>query len=198
MKRILTCIILSLITCFYSYAQVCDNANIPTHSLNVQVADGLVPDTFAAVVVSMGVAFAAPWVAVAGGDANDITLNLEGLTPFVSADYDYHFPDTRWSVGGELGAWHCALTSDESKQHFHFGTATASGKFFYKPYGVCKLYGGANLGVGVLFNSEEASPLPIVQLTPIGMRLGNEAIAFMAEMGVGYKGFLQIGVNVGL
>lgn len=198
MKKFIILILSLILSYGVANAQLFDKYGIPTHSLNVQVADGLVPDAFAAVVVTMGIAFAAPWVAVAGGDASDITLNLEGLTPFVSAGYDYHFPGTRWDIGGELGVWHCALINSDYKQHFHFGTATASGKFFYKPTGVCKLYGGANLGVGILYNGEEISPLPIVQLTPIGMRLGNEAIAFVAEASIGYKGFLQIGINIGL
>lgn len=197
MKKFILTLVIMLFS-FVSFGQTFDIYGIPTHSLSVQVADGLVPDSFAAIVVTMGYAFAAPLIAVAGGDTNDITLDLGGLMPFVSAAYDYHFPGTRWNVGGELGYWHCSLTSDESKQHFHFNTATATGKFFYKPEGCCKLYGGANLGVGTIFNGEEISPIPIVQLTPIGMRLGNEAVAFTAELGAGYKGFLQIGLNVGL
>ena len=49
-------------------------------------------------------------------------------------------------------------------------------------------------------NDDSSNPeiFPVIQLTPIGMRLGGEKVAFTAELGVGYKGFCQVGLNIAL
>lgn len=197
-KFILTLIV--MLFCSTTFGQTFDIHGIPTHSLNVQVADGLVPTSFTGVAVALGYAIGASMAAViSNGNAELEGMEMNGVTPFVSAGYDYHFPGTRWNVGGELGYWHCGMKiEDNPTQHINFGTATATGKFFYKPDGICKLYGGLNAGVGLVISGGEVSPVPAVQATPIGMRLGNESIAFTAELGVGYKGFLQIGANIAL
>ena len=39
---------------------------------------------------------------------------------------------------------------------------------------------------------------PYYQINPIGMRLGSERLAFVAEFGIGFKGIVQLGVNVGI
>jgi len=216
-----------LLVCSSSlFAQNVDSYGIPQNSLNIQGADALVPTAFSSVAVGLGIAIGAGVAAtITGGQATDIdTPKFKGWTPFVSAGYEYHFPDTRWSLGPDLGYWHYGLvSSDGVYQHFNFMTLAAAGKLYYKPAGICKLYGGLNLGVGTLFStttnvtpatkseasesessssepddSDKPSFIPAIQFNPIGMRLGSEKIAFIAELGVGYKGILQLGVNIGL
>lgn len=179
-------------------AQTVDSYGIPVHSLNVQASDALVPTVATSLVVVLGYALGAGIAAaLTNGNATIDSPQLKGWTPLLSAGYEYHFPDTRWSLGPELGYWHYGLETSESYQHIHFLTLAANGKLYYKRAGICKLYGGLNLGVGLLA-SDGASPLPLVQINPIGMRLGSEKAAFVAELGIGYRGILQLGMNIGL
>lgn len=222
MKKII--IAMMLLVCSSSlFAQNVDSYGIPTNSLNVEVADGLVPTAFAGVAVGLGVAIGASMAAViSGGNATIDGPQMKGFTPFFSAGWEHHFPNTRWSIGPEVGYWHAGLAGKDSYQHFHFTTLNAAAKLYYKPAGICKLYGGLNLGVGMILTGEQAvtpatkadeptdgapaepetkdgpSILPTFQFNPIGMRLGSEKVAFLAELGIGYKGFLQLGINVAL
>ena len=223
MKKIIV-LLIGLMLCFAtSNAQTVDSYGIPTHNLNVEVADALVPTAFGGVVVGLGVAIGASMAAViSGGNATIDGPQYKGITPFFSAGYEYHFPDTRWSVGPEVGYWHAGLVDEDSYQHFNLITLNADGKIYYKPAGICKLYGGLNLGIGtVLSNKQTITPvtkadeptddapsepatkdgpaiIPTFQINPIGMRLGSDKVAFLAELGIGYKGILQLGVTVGL
>ncbi|MBO4558228.1 MAG: hypothetical protein J5693_06440 [Bacteroidales bacterium] len=222
-------VVLMLLVCSSSlFAQDVDKYGIPIDSFNVQVADAYVPTAFTGVGTALGLAIGVGLAAIlTGGNVDVEAPQFKGWIPYISVGYDHHFADTRWTLGPELGYWHYGLVSDDSYEHIHFPTLVAAGKFFYKPAGICKLYGGVNLGVGsVLTNtvkygtpktkasdegdtvgssegsdtSSSSSPsiFPVVQLTPIGMRLGSEKVAFTAELGVGYKGFLQLGVNLAL
>lgn len=217
-------IVMVLLACSSSlFAQNVDSYGIPTNSLNVEVADALVPTAVGGIAVGLGVAIGAGLAAAfSGGKATIEGPQYKGITPFVSAGWEHHFPNTRWSVGPEVGYWHAGLASKESYQHFNLVTLNAAGKIYYKPAGICKLYGGLNLGVGMVLNSEQAvtpatkaeeptdsAPaepetkdgpgiLPTIQFNPIGMRLGSEKVAFVAELGIGYKGILQLGMNIAL
>ena len=229
-------IALVLLVCSSSlFAQRVDGYGIPVNSLNVQASDALVPYVGTGVIVALGTAIgvgigATVAAVITGGNA-DIEYEapkMAAWTPFVSIGYDHHFPNTRWSLGPEIGYWHSGLVSETSYNHFHFATLTAAGKFFYKPAGICKLYGGLNLGAGlVASNTQTLTPatkadeqptepagdgatseepkssdgpgiIPAIQFNPIGMRLGGEKVAFVAELGIGYKGILQLGVNFAL
>lgn len=194
-----TILALFLLLCTVSIqAQTVDSYGIPVHSLNVQASDALVPTFATSLVIALGYALGAGIAAViSNGNAEVDAPEFKGWIPFVSAGYEYHFPDTRWSLGPELGYWHYGLESNDNYQHIHFLTLTANGKLYYKRAGICKLYGGLNVGVG-LVASQGASPIPVVQLNPIGMRLGGEKAAFVAELGAGYLGFLQLGANIAL
>lgn len=224
-------IALVLLVCSSSiFAQNVDGYGIPVNSMNIQTADALVPYVGSGIVLGLGTAIGvglgATFVAVLTGGNADIDYEapkLAGWCPFVSVGYEHHFPDTRWSLGPEVGYWHTGTVSSESYQHVNLVTLAAAGKFYYKPAGICKLYGGLNLGAGTLFStsqtltpstksadtdtvgSSEGSSssdgpaiLPLIQFNPIGMRLGSEKVAFIAELGIGYKGFLQLGINVAL
>lgn len=217
-------IVMVLLACSSSlFAQNVDSYGIPTNSLNVEVADGLVPTAVGGIAVGLGVAIGASIAAViSGGNATIDGPQYKDITPFFSAGWEHHFPNTRWSVGPEVGYWHAGLANKESYQHFHFTTLNAAAKLYYKPAGICKLYGGLNLGVGMVLNSEQAvTPatkasepadgtssepetkdgpgiIPTIQFNPIGMRLGSEKVAFVAELGIGYKGILQLGMNIAL
>lgn len=190
MKKLVLMIMLML-SCIAAKGQTFDINGIPTHSIDITVADG----SGEALVGIFVDAIAATAKAVFGQDSNS---EIVGWTPYVSVTYMYHFPGTRWSVGPDVGYWHMGIRDNETLSTIHMNTATlaASGRFYYKPYGVCKLYGNAYAGAGVFISGSDASIVPAVQLNPIGMRLGNEDIAFVAELGVGYKGILQLGAEI--
>jgi hypothetical protein len=233
MKKII--IAMMLLVCSSSlFAQRVDGYGIPVNSLNVQTSDALVPYVGTGLVVGLGTAIgvgigAAVAAVITGGNA-DIEYEspkMVGWMPYISIGYDHHFPNTRWSLGPELGYWHSGMVSETSYNHFHFATLTAASKLYYKPSGICKLYGGLNLGAALLASSTQTlthatkadeptepagdgataeepkssdgpSIIPAIQFNPIGMRLGSEKVAFLAELGIGYKGFLQLGINVAL
>ena len=227
MKKLIVLIV--LLACSSSlFAQEVDSYGIPVNSINVEVSDALVPTVISALGVGIGTALGAAFAAViSGGNATIDAPQFRGWIPFISAQYEYHFPDTRWSVGPELSYWHYGLENNTSYMHLHLPALTAAGKFYYKPEGICKLYGGLSLGAEVFFSttvkksvpetkaegsdtpdapvdsgennpSGNASFLPAFQITPIGMRLGGDKAAFVAELGVGYKGFLSLGANIAL
>lgn len=197
MKKIL--VILGIVLCSLSVsAQSVDGYGIPSNSLNVEISDGI------------GEGFVAVFAEITGAVISAMfgqtsSTELVGWIPYVSVGYDYHFADTRWSVGGDIGYWHIGMhnKNDGTTIDYNVGTIAATGKFWYKPNGCCKLYGGLAGGVGINGNrgGSEESPVqffPAFQLNPIGMRLGNERVAFLAELGIGYKGILQLGINIGL
>ncbi len=222
MKKIIIAIVLLAFSSSL-FAQNADSYGIPTNSLNVEVADALLPTVIGGVAVGLGVAIGASMAAIfSGGNATVDGPQIKGVTPFFSVGYEHHFPDTRWSVGPEAGYWHAGLSNKETYQHFHLVTLNAAGKIYYKPAGICKLYGGLNLGVGMVLSGEQSltpatkgkapedgtstepetkdgpGVIPTFQFNPIGMRLGSEKVAFVAELGIGYKGILQLGMNVAL
>ncbi len=190
MKKFFLVILMALF-CLTGKAQTFDIHGIPTHCIDVTVADGT-GEALTGIFVDVA---AAVVKAIFGqGTSSEVV----GWTPYISASYMYHFPGTRWSVGPDVGYWHMGIRDNETLSTIHMNTATlaATGRFYYKPDGVCKLYGNAYAGAGVFISGSDASIVPAVQLNPIGMRLGNEDIAFVAELGVGYKGILQLGAEI--
>ena len=208
MKKFIIILLTVLLGYTTSYAQLFDRYDIPTHSMTVQVSDGMGEIFLDAFVIILGAATEAIVVgtvdAVTGSDDGTVTQWDGGCpTPYMTLDYDYHFPGTRWNVGGELGYWQCTSRSVNKDpvitRKMNFGSICATGKFFYKPEGICKLYGGVNAGVLILgADGSDGGIVPAIQINPIGLRLGNEVIAFVAELGAGYKGIFQLGVNIGL
>jgi len=203
MKKIIV-LFLSLLSVFAAKGQTVDKYGIPVHSLDVQLSDGFGEGAVAMIVEVTAISIKALF----NQEGNDAIV---GWIPYLTTAYNYHFPDSRWSLGAELGYWHLAVKEggDElvTTRHGNVGTVALGGKCFYKPKGVCKLFGALNLGLGmygVMIDSpegrsfEEPQYFPAFQLNPIGIRLGGERIAFVAELGFGYRGILQLGVNVGL
>ncbi len=172
-----------------------DSYGIATNSISLQVSDAIVE-------VFVG--------AIAAGFAGIFDANLTGMSPMYSIAYDHHFPDTRWAVGADTGLFFMKITTKGGVTNtYRVVPLAATGKFYYLPKGICKLYGslalGACLSVPTNQNSEtgvmETSVdglSPFIQVNPIGLRLGSERLAFVAELGFGHKGILQFGVNVGL
>lgn len=208
MKKFIIILLIVLLGYTTSYAQPFNRHDIPTHSITVQVSDGIGEIFLDAFVTVLGAAAEAIVVgtvdAITNSDSGEVTQWKNScLTPYTTLGYDYHFPGTRWNIGGEFGYWQCTYRSVNKdpviKRTMSFGSLCATGKFFYKPEGICKLYGGVNAGILVLGSTNsKGSVIPAIQINPIGMRLGNESIAFIAELGLGYKGILQLGVNIGL
>lgn len=199
MKKIFA-IIVTMIMWLTVNAQTIDVHGIPTHSITAQVADGSVESM---VGVLVGVfAFTIDALANQDEDEHNVKSDIYGWTPYMNVGYDYHFPDTRWNVGADLGYWQMGYKfSNGNKTMGRIFNVAATGKYFYKPDGICKLYGGLNLGAGLFAQTNtDSSPqvIPVIQANVIGMRLGNERIAFVSELGVGYRGVLQLGMQVSL
>ncbi|MBR5735375.1 MAG: hypothetical protein IKX60_01075 [Bacteroidales bacterium] len=192
MKKIAV-VVATLMLSSAAFGQKADGYGIPTNSINIQASDGL-GETFMAGLV---MAFAQTARAIFKQDPNEETT---GWMPYLTAGYDYHFADTRWAIGGEAGYWNIGVRNKETgvTSYSHVATLAAASKIFYKPGGSFKLYGGINLGVGVASGNGDNSFFPAFQINPIGMRLGSERIAFVLELGVGYRGLIQAGINVGL
>ena len=192
MKKIAV-VVAALMLSSAAFGQKADGYGIPTNSINIQASDGL-GETFMAGLV---MAFAQTARAIFKQDPNEETT---GWMPFLTAGYDYHFADTRWTVGGEAGYWNIGVRNKETgvTSYSHVATLAAASQIFYKPGGSFKLYGRINLGVGVASGNGDNSFFPAFQINPIGMRLGSERIAFVLELGVGYRGLIQAGINVGL
>ena len=201
---------LLLIVCSTTvFAQRFDEYGIPVNSLNVQVSDGLDEIICEGLISAIGPVAEATTSAIIAGmlgtEPGETTKWKHGMpTPYMTIGYEHHFPGSRWNLGGEAGYW-CRTSTTLNKepnitQHFNFASAVVTSKLFYKPSGVCKLYGGLNIGAITFFtsNSSGLPVIPAVQFNPIGMRLGGEKIAFMAELGFGYRGFLQMGANIAL
>ena len=191
MNRILI-ILAALMLSSASFGQKVDGYGIPANNITIQASDGLGEVFMAGLVM----AFAQSARAIFKQEPNEETT---GWMPFVSAGYDYHFADTRWNLGGEAGYWGLGVRNKETgvTRYNHVATLTVTSKIFYKPLGVCKLYGGVNLGIGAVA-SGEGDVFPAFQVNPIGMRLGSEKVAFVLELGVGYRGIVQAGVTFGL
>ena len=192
MKRILV-ILAAMMLSSSAFGQKADGYGIPVNSINIQAGDAL-GETFSAGLV---VAFAQTARAVFKQDPNE---EMTGWKPYLTAGYDYHFADTRWTVGGEAGYWNIGIRNKETgvSKYSHVSSLVATSKFFYKPGGSFKLYGGVNLGVGITYSSDDASFFPAFQINPIGMRWGSKKVAFVLELGVGYRGIIQAGINIGL
>ena len=175
-----------------AYAQKADSYGIPADNIDIQISDAL-GESF---ISAFAAVFAASASAIFKQDPN---TEMTGWIPFVSAGYEHHFADTRWNAGGEAGYWHIGARTKDSGivDHNHLAVVAATGKIYYKPRGICKLYGGLNLGLGIISSSEN-SLFPAFQLNPIGMRLGSEKVAFLLELGFGYRGIVQAGVTFGL
>ena len=172
-----------------------DSYGIATNSISLQVSDALL-EVFAG--------------AIAAGFVGIFDADLTGMSLMYSIAYDHHFPDTRWAVGADTGLFSMKITTKGGVTNtFRMVPLAATGKFYYLPKGVCKLYGSLALGAclsvptcqndetGVMETSVDGIS-PYIQVNPIGMRLGSERLAFVAELGFGHKGILQLGVNVGL
>ena len=122
-----------------------------------------------------------------------------GWTPFLSLGYDHGFDGSRWCAGADAGFMHIGITDTDTgdKNHYYIGVLAAAGKYFYKPDGNCRLYGGLNLGAGAAGN-ETLEFFPAFQVNPIGMQLGSKRVSFVAELGFGYRGIVQMGLNIKL
>lgn len=204
MKKIIS-VLFFVALCFgTAFAQEAKSTELPSNALNITVADGAGEGATAMMAETMALVIKAIF-------NSDTDEKIVGWIPYFSLGYDHHFNDSRWSVGAETGYWHFAVRNNKSEtpdiRHGNVGVAAATGKFYYKTRGFCKLYGGVNLGVGLtgVMNEKDGATtfeapqvFPAFQLNPIGVRLGNEKVGFIAELGAGYRGIFQIGLSIAL
>lgn len=199
MKKLILALVM-LVCSAAVYGQGVDGYGLPLCSLIVQAGDALTNTVATGLAIGLGYALGAGLAAViTAGNATVEAPQFSGWIPFLSVGYDYHFSDTRWSFGPEVGYWHYGFTSGGGGyNHLHLITICADTKLYYKPRGSCKLYGGLDVGAGIVASAGGATVLPAIQLNPIAMRWGSERAAFVAELGLGYKGILQLGANFAL
>lgn len=131
-----------------------------------------------------------------------------------SIGYRY-FLSNRFAIGADLGYQHHKMnevisnsTANKNgykeKSHRFLILPMASYTYFQK--NLFKLYG--NAGVGTLIsrnhfenatNKENETTANLAfQINPIGIRFGNESIGAFAEIGIGYKGFAEVGISIQL
>ncbi|SRR5574344_579289 len=76
-------------------------------------------------------------------------------------------------------------------------------EFLYYKKGLMELYGSTAAGIDIVkykySDSLQKEKLPVTfayQVNPIAVRIGNDRIAGFLEAGMGYKGFLTVGISV--
>lgn len=122
----------------------------------------------------------------------------------VGADVAYFLMDSKLKMKGE------ATNSLRDKSNSFLLLPT--GEFQYFKSGIVELYGSASAGVmytsakytaltdaGEAFAKKTPSFNDVTfafQANPIALRLGTERVGGFVEAGIGYKGFLNFGVNV--
>jgi hypothetical protein len=122
----------------------------------------------------------------------------------------YHYSaNTRFGFGGALGCYSVSgalaepgggIIFGEFREKNTIGAVELDYHWIMRPG--LQLYSGAGFGVKVrrgtymdgLDADTETKVLPAFHLNAVGLRLGRK-VAFFAELGIGYKGLLAVGLN---
>jgi len=119
--------------------------------------------------------------------------------------FDYYYQVNSWFRPGAKFVYEGLATSvydstDVLLNHYHTSTMSVmpSVEFSYLNKRYVKLYSGIDLGVGVIFdNNKKSSSTPSTffafNITPIGVRFGNENIYGMVETNIGVDAMIKAG-----
>lgn len=167
----------------------------------------------------IAVAIAAPFIAMFGGELDDIDISPKDFKTYGIADigYRYVLPRDRFSVGFNVSYSLLQRKWDEKtdngdgtetvalyKTDGHLLFVTTGATCYYKRRGWCKLYGALDLGI--IYSPKLNEVLPIydhkigfaVNVTPIGVQMGSDRVAGFIEMNWGYKGFASAGIRISM
>lgn len=186
-------------------------SNYKNNEIKAQVSDG-VPYTF---VTGLMNAFGSVANSLVGYD--EVEKKSQSI-PHLGLGYRYHLNDVV-SLGVDIGYQnsrreYTLSSKSNNKSDVHRKKTTQlflimpAADFTYLNKKIVKLYGGAAVGVaiGAAKNTysggqekEEKSMgyLPAFQLTPFGIRVGKQVAGYF-EVGLGYQGFLTLGLSVTL
>ncbi len=111
--------------------------------------------------------------------------------------YNRVINNERWAFGLDLGYSSMQATYKDGKtDNVSLFNVAPTATCYYKKSGIFRLYGSAS--VGAMFdNSSDISPSFTFHFSPIGMRIGNNAIAGFLDLGYGFKGIINVGLQVG-
>jgi hypothetical protein len=165
--------------------------------------------------VSLQAGFMSPDQVEDWGDPVPITIALGSFfktgasfsaVPFLT----YHYSaNSRFGFGGAFGYFSAsgqlaveggAVVVGDFKEKSYVGALELDYHWIMKPG--LQLYSGAGVGIRVRSGTyheggeteSETKVLPAFHLNALGVRFG-KAIGFFAELGIGYKGVLAVGVN---
>ncbi|MEG1837870.1 MAG: hypothetical protein RR220_01070 [Bacteroidaceae bacterium] len=112
-----------------------------------------------------------------------------------SVGYRWLTNNSRWALGGDFSY----TVSNEKfnngeKLSYNFFSIVPTAELYYIKSGICRLYG--TVGVGPMISDDGAFGTAF-QINPIALRIGNNKIAGFIELGVGYKGIANLGIEIG-
>lgn len=129
----------------------------------------------------------------------------------VGADFGFAKISSKLSFTGGTLSFSEKKTASLKERDLNF-LVLPTGDFIYFKKGIVELYGSA--GIGVIFSRTHISGLTPLgkqfaarykskvitdfayQINPIALRLGNNRVGGFIETGLGYKGFISIGVSL--
>lgn len=186
-------------------------SNYRNNEIKIQASDGI-PFT-----IVTGFMNAFGTIANSFSNYNE-TQNKSQSIPHFGLGYRYHFNNIV-SLGIDVGYQnsireYTLSPNNNSEPDIHRKKITQlflimpAADFTYLNKRIVKLYGGAALGIaiGAVKNTYSGGKtkeehamgyLPAFQLTPFGIRVGKEVAGYF-EVGLGYKGFLTLGLSIDL
>lgn len=143
------------------------------------------------------------------GVANGISKNYKTDTKFIGTyGLDYYYQVNKWFRPGAKIVYEGLTTSIYDTTGVlvnHYNTSTLSimpsVQFSYLNSKYVKLYSGIDLGVAFIFDdnkqgSSVSSTLFAFNLTPIGIRVGNDRIFGLVETNIGMDALVKAGFGV--
>lgn len=112
---------------------------------------------------------------------------------FYTLGYRYRLPSRRLSAGVDA-SWCHVMDIKDPRYSLECFYLSGNFTFFYKKTGKVQYYGALDAGMGLF-----AGMLRIAgSFTPFGVQFGSERVSGFAELSVGHKGLVNVGVRVGL
>lgn len=143
------------------------------------------------------------------GVANSIGKNYKTDTKFIGTyGIDYYYQVNSWfrpgvKIGYEGLVTNVYDTTMNLVNHYHTSTVTVmpSVQFSYLNRKYVKLYSGIDIGFACFFDNNKNNTSPgttifAMNLTPIGIRVGNEWVYGLVETNIGFDAFIKAGIGV--